>query len=144
LRREQAAPSIEALRIPGGVATALGHVRDELSAAATQNLVALDLYAGLAGGRYRGPKSDVDLAVVLEDASTERLSLLTPVLLAALRAARVKPWIAARSELGRLAHVFPTKFSTSRHLRFRVEPELRNLSLRAPSAGPEGCSRIAL
>jgi len=145
-----AAPSIEALPIPVAVATALGHVRDELRAAAGENLVALVLYGGVARGRYRGPQSDIDLAVVIEDASTERVRELTPVLLAAWRAARVEPWIVARSELGRLAEVFPSKlldisehhltlagedvFSglriDARQLRFRVEQELTNLSLR--------------
>jgi hypothetical protein len=119
-------------------------------AAASENLVALVLYGGLARGRYRGPKRDIDLAGVLEDASTERVCLLTPVLLAAWRAARVEPWIIARAELGQLAEIFPTKvldisehhlmlagedvFSAvrvdARHLRFRVEQELTNLSLR--------------
>lgn len=146
----QAAPSIEALNLPVAVSTALGHVRDELQAAAGENLVALVLYGGLARGRYRGPRSDIDLAVVIEDASHERVRELAPVLLAAWRAARVEPWIVARGELRRLAEVFPTRMLDirehhltlsgeevfagvpveARHLRLRAEQELTNLSLR--------------
>jgi len=145
-----AAASLEALPIPVAMATALGHVRDELLAAAGENLVALVLYGGLARGRHRGARSDADIAVVLEDASPERVGEVAPILLAGWRAARVEPWILARSELPRLAEVFPTKVQDisehhlvlsgedvfaavrvdRRHLRLRVEQELTNLSLR--------------
>src|SRR5262252_394956 len=101
--------SVKALQAPVAVATALGHIVDELRAAAGDNLVALVLYGGLARGRYRGPRSNVDLAVVLEDASPERVGEVTPALMAALRAARVDAWIVARGEIPRLADVFPTK-----------------------------------
>jgi len=142
--------SVKALQAPVAVATALGHVGDEARAAAGDNLVALVLYGGLARGRYRGPRSNVDLAVVLEDASPERVAEITPLLMAAWRAAHVDAWILARSEIPRLAEVFPTKMLDIRDhhlllhgedvfadleidrglLRLRVEQELTNLSLR--------------
>lgn len=141
---------VRALHAPVAVAAALGHISDEAQAAAGDNLVALVLYGGLARGRHRGPRSDVDLAVVLEDASPERVAAITPVLMAAWRAARVEAWIIARSEIPRLAEVFPTKLLDIRDhhlllqgedvfagividprlLRWRVEQELSNLSLR--------------
>lgn len=141
---------IELPEAPVAVATALGHVSDELRAAAGDNLVALVLYGGLARGRHRGPRSDVDLAVVLADASPERVREIAPVLMAAWRVARVEPWILGRTEIGRLAEVFPTRLLDIREhhlllygedvfadvvidprlLRLRVEQELTNLSLR--------------
>jgi predicted nucleotidyltransferase len=142
--------SVRALQAPVAVATALSHVGDEARAAAGDNLVALVLYGGLARGRYRGPRSNVDLAVVLEDASPARVAEITPLLMAAWRAAHVDAWILARSEIPRLAEVFPTKLLDIRDhhlllhgedvfadldidrrlLRLRVEQELTNLSLR--------------
>jgi hypothetical protein len=142
--------SVKTLQAPVAVATALGHVVDEARAAAGDNLVALVLYGGLARGRYRGPRSNVDLAVVLDDASPERVAEITPLLMAAWRAAHVDAWILARSEIPRLAEVFPTKLLDIRDqhlllhgedvfadleidrglLRLRVEQELTNLSLR--------------
>jgi predicted nucleotidyltransferase len=146
----EASTSIDGLQAPVAVATALGHVSDELQAAAGDNLVALVLFGGLARGRHRGPRSDVDLAVVLEDASPARIGEIAPVLLAAWRVARVEPWILGRAEIPRLAEVFPTKLLDIREhhlvlrgedvfagvvveprlLRLRVEQELTNLSLR--------------
>jgi len=142
--------SVKALQAPVAVATALGHVGDEARAAAGDNLVALVLYGGLARGRHRGPRSNVDLAVVLEDASPDRVAEITPLLMAAWRAAHVDAWILARAEIPRLAEVFPTKLLDIRDhhlllygedvfadleidrglLRLRVEQELTNLSLR--------------
>jgi len=142
--------SVKALHAPVAVATALGHVGDEVRTAAGDNLVALVLYGGLARGRHRGPRSNVDLAVVLEDASPERIAEITPVLMAAWRAARVDAWILGRAEIPRLAEVFPTRLLDIRDhhlllhgedvfagleidgklLRLRVEQELSNLSLR--------------
>jgi predicted nucleotidyltransferase len=141
---------VKALHAPVAVATALGHVSEEVRASAGDNLVALVLYGGLARGRHRGPRSNVDLAVVLEDASPERVAEITPVLMAAWRAAHVDAWIVARKEIPRLAEVFPTRLLDIRDhhlllhgedvfaaleidrqlLRLRVEQELTNLSLR--------------
>jgi predicted nucleotidyltransferase len=145
-----ATTSPELLQAPVAVATALGHVADELRTAAGDNLVALVLYGGLARGRHRGQRSNVDLAVVLEDAGPARIGEITPVLMAAWRAARVEAWILARPEIPRLAEVFPTKLLDIREhhlvllgedvfagieidtalLGLRVEQELTNLSLR--------------
>jgi predicted nucleotidyltransferase len=132
------------------VASALVTVRDALRAAAGDNLASLALYGGLARGRYRGQRSDIDLAVVLVDAAPGRVAEITPALREASHAARVEPWILARDELPRLAEVFPTKLLDIREhhvllsgddlfsdlpvedrlLRLRVEQELTNLSLR--------------
>jgi predicted nucleotidyltransferase len=132
------------------VATALDHLTVELRAAAGDNLVAVVLYGGLARGRHRGPRSDVDVAIVLADASPRRVGEVAPVLMAAWRAARVEPWVLGRAEVARLADVFPTKLLDIREhhlllsgedvfaaveidprlLRLRVEQELTNLSLR--------------
>lgn len=142
--------SVHTLHAPVAVATALGHIGDELRAAAGDNVVALVLYGGLARGRHRGQRSNVDLAVVLEDASPGRIAEIAPVLMAAWRATQVDAWILARAEIPRLAEVFPIRLQDIRDhhlllhgedvfagleidpqlLRLRVEQELSNLSLR--------------
>jgi hypothetical protein len=146
----EASDSRGALQAPVAVATAVGHVSDELQAAAGDNLVALVIYGGVARGRHRGAHSDIDLAIVLEDASPDRVREIAPVLMAAWRVARVEPWILGRAEIPRLAEVFPTRLLDIREhhlvlhgedvfaglaldprlLRVRVEQELTNLSLR--------------
>lgn len=141
---------LDNLPAPASAVSALRDLRDQIQAAAGGNLAALAIYGGLARGRHRGHQSDIDLAVVLHDASPIRVAEIAPALRTAARAARVEPWLLARSELPRLAEVFPTKLLdirehhlmvcgedvfTSlqvdrRQLRLRVEQELTNLSLR--------------
>jgi predicted nucleotidyltransferase len=141
---------LDNLPAPATAVSALGEVRDQLQAAAGDNLTALVIYGGLARGRHRGHHSDIDLAVVLEDASPARVAEIATALRTAARAARVEPWLLARGELPRLAEVFPTKLLDIREhhllvsgedvfasleidrgqLRLRVEQELTNLSLR--------------
>jgi hypothetical protein len=54
---------------PAAVVAALDRLKDELTLAAGQNLAGLILYGGLARGRYRPGKSDVNVIVLLHDAS---------------------------------------------------------------------------
>lgn len=135
---------------PARVLEALERLAAELSAAAGPNLAALVLYGGLARGSFRPGQSDVNVAVVLESAAPASLEPLAPALQVAWRAARIEPWIVARSELPRLAALFPSKILDleARHavllgsdpfhdlaapddrVRFRAEQALRNLALR--------------
>lgn len=127
---------------------------DELSAAlrdgAGANLRALVLYGGLARGRYTPGASDINIAVILGDASAKELEKIAKPLHASWRAMRVDPFIIESGELPRLAIAFPTKFLDiqRRHIalfgddpftaivvpreaiRQRVEQELYNLALR--------------
>jgi len=135
---------------PDVVVAALDDLAAALAQAAGANLAALVLYGGLARGSFRPGRSDVNVAVVLEDAAPARVAALAPALQAAARAARVEPWIVGRAELPRLMALFPTKLLDlqARHLllagadpfaglsvpeaqvRHRAEQALANLSLR--------------
>lgn len=111
---------------------------------------ALVVYGSLAKGMYRDGESDLNLAVVLHEASPETLRALAEPLRAAQREARVEPFIVEAREVPRLADVFPVKLADIRdawhvlagedpfgsitidpeHMRLRVEQELRNHLLR--------------
>ncbi len=108
------------------------------------------LYGGLARGRYRPGKSDVDVIVLLHDASARALAAITPPLRKANRAAGVDAMVLAPDEVERVAATFPVKFldiqkhhivlagadpftglSVSREqTRLRIEQELTNSLLR--------------
>jgi Nucleotidyltransferase domain len=137
-------------KIPAEVAAAVRALRDELSKSAGDNLDALVVYGGVARGRYRPGKSDVNVVVVLKEAGTRSLEAIAPVLRAAWRSARVEPLIVATAEVPHAAAAFPTKFldicehhvlisgrdafaglKVDRELaRLRVAQELRNMLLR--------------
>lgn len=136
--------------VPKDIAEGLVRVRGELERAAGDNLVGLLLYGGLSRGRYRPGRSDVNVAVILRDASSFALSAIAPSLKHAFLALRLEPFVVTATEIRRSADVFPTKFLdiqrhhlllcgedpfqglviSREHLRLRVEQELRNLSLR--------------
>lgn len=145
-----AAPSLESLGAPPAVAAAVNRLRDELQQAAGANLAGLILYGGLARGRYRPGKSDVNLVVLLREASAAALAAVAPALRRAWRAAAVEPFLLTPEEVRHCADVFAPKFldiqdyhivlagenpftglNVSReHLRLRIEQELRNALLR--------------
>lgn len=138
------------LGAPADVVEGLTRLAKDLGEAAGTNLKAVLLYGGLASGRYRTGRSDLNVAVVLEDAGGAALAAIAPVLHAALRRLRVEPLVLAAAELSRAADVFPTKFLdiqrahvllagsdpfdglkiSREHVRLRVEQELRNAVLR--------------
>src|SRR5882724_5145092 len=76
---------------PPAVAAALDRLKEELGRAAGTNLAGLILYGGLARGRYRPGKSDVNVVVLLRDASAATLTAIAPALRTARRAANVVP-----------------------------------------------------
>jgi hypothetical protein len=141
---------LESRGVPAEVAAALNRLRDELLRAAGTNLAGLLLYGGLARGRYRPGKSDVNVVVLLRDVSARSLAAIAPALRAAWRAVRVEPFLLTPDEVRLAADVFPDKFLDIKehhlvltgedpfaqleiapeHLRLRVEQALRNLALR--------------
>jgi predicted nucleotidyltransferase len=142
--------SLEGLNVAPEVRRALERFREDISGAAGSNLAALILYGSLARGRYRPGKSDLNVAVLLADTTTESLAAIAPALRAAWRAVRVEPFILNLSEIRSMADAFPTKLLDIQdnhivlmgedpfielevkreHLRLRVEQELRNIALR--------------
>src|SRR5262245_60889076 len=92
--------------VPANVAAALKRMRDDLASAAGANLAGLILYGGLARGRYRAGKSDVNVIVLLHDVSAGALAAVAPALRAAWRAAAVEPMVLTPSEVPAVAVAF--------------------------------------
>jgi hypothetical protein len=95
---------------PAAVTGALDRLRAELTAAAGKNLAGVLLYGGLARGRYRPGRSDVNVVVLLHDVSAAALAAVGPPLRAARRAAGVEPMVLTPAEVPAAAVAFPTKF----------------------------------
>jgi hypothetical protein len=138
------------LGAPAAIARAIERLKDELARAAGQNLAGLILYGGLARGRYRPGQSDVNVVVLLHDASASALAAVAPALQTAWRAAGVDPLLLTPAEVPHAADAFPTKFLdiknhhivlaganpfarlevTREQIRLRAAQGLRNLLLR--------------
>ncbi len=98
-------------QIPGApqhVVAALTTLCDELAAAAGPHLTGVVLYGGLARGRFRPGRSDVNVVVLVNDAA---LTAISPALRKADRAVGVAPLLLDPNEVTRAARAFPTKFS---------------------------------
>lgn len=135
---------------PPAIVEALTRLKDDLLRAAGKNLAGLILYGGLARGRYRPGKSDVNIVVLLHEVSAEALTAIAPALRIARRAAGITPMIIMPAEVAPTAVVFPTKFLDikehhvvlhgddpftgldvpSEQIRLRIVQQLRNLSMR--------------
>jgi hypothetical protein len=135
---------------PPEIAAALGRLKEQLIQAAGLNLGGLILYGGLARGRYRPGKSDVNVVVLLKEVSPAALAAIGPALRTARRTAAVSPMILTPPEVRAAAVVFPTKFlDIANHhivlhgedpfagldvpreqIRLRIVQQLRNLTLR--------------
>jgi hypothetical protein len=87
----------------------LAGLKEDLIKGAGSNLAGLILYGGLARGRYRPGKSDVNVVVLLNDASAAALAAIGPALRIARRSAGVAPMILTPAEVAPTAVVFPTK-----------------------------------
>lgn len=136
--------------IPTSVSVALDTLKNELARAAGGNLAGLILYGGVARGRYRVGKSDVNVVVLLQDASDAALAAIAPALRAARRSIGVEPFILTPREVPHVAAAFPIKLlDIKRHhvvlagsdpftgleidreqVRLRTSQELRNLLMR--------------
>ena len=136
--------------VPAAISAALDGLKRDLLAAAGENLKGLILYGGLARGRYRPGKSDVNVVVLLRDATPAALRVIAPALKKAWRAAAVEPLVLSTEEAVHATRVFPTKFLdikshhvvllgedpfagieiSREHVRLRIEQELRNLLMR--------------
>ena len=146
----QSAAALNHTDAPPEVRAAIAGLRDDLARVAGTNLAGLILYGGVARGRYRPGKSDINLVVLLNDTSTTALDQIAPLLRAAWRAWRVEPFIIKPAEVSRLSVTFPTKLlDIARHhivlaganpfadlqvareqIRLRIEQSLRNSELR--------------
>jgi hypothetical protein len=143
----------QSVKVPGAppvVQAALDRLKEDLVRAAGQNFAGLILYGGLARGRFRPGKSDVNVVVLLHDASGPALAAIAGPLATARRAAGVDALVLTPTEVARTADAFPTKFLdikdhhlvlagvnpftqlevTREQIRIRSEQEFRNMLLR--------------
>lgn len=152
---------LSTLPAPAEIIHALSRYRDALASAAGDHLLSLVLYGGLARGRYRAGRSDINLALVSRDDFPAYLAAVAPILRDAFREIRLEPFLLTQSELPRAAHMFPIKMLDiqRRHILLlgpdpftnlsinprdvvrQVEQELRNLAMRLRrryiAAGPD-------
>lgn len=96
--------------IPDKIAAALEQLKNELLRLGGDNFAGLILYGGLARGRFRPGHSDVNVLVLLHDASPSVLAAVAPALRAARRSVGVDPMLLTPAEVPRAAEAFPTKF----------------------------------
>jgi hypothetical protein len=142
--------SQELAGIPADIAGGLDRLKEDLARAAGANLKGLILYGGLARGRYRPGRSDVNLIVLLDELSTSSLAAVAPALRNARRSIGIDAMLMAKEEVAAVADAFPTKFLdiknhhrvllgddpfidlavTREQIRLRTAQELRNLQLR--------------
>ena len=95
---------------PEDVALALETLARDLAAQAAGNLAGLVLYGGLARGRYRPGRSDVNVVVLLKRLDAASLKAIAPALRDARRAAGVDAMLMTPGEVPFAALDFPTKF----------------------------------
>lgn len=81
----------------------------EIREAAGSNLLGIALYGSLAKGRYMPGVSDINVLIVMSDASLPALLPLAPILTSALRDERVVPFVVTPADLRVSAVLFPVK-----------------------------------
>lgn len=129
---------------------ALDGVVAGLRAHGAKSVSSVVLYGSAARGEHDPSRSNLNLLVALADGAPRALARIGPTLREAWRAHRVRPYLATKQEIPRLADVFPVRVLdmqtshvvlhgpdpldgievTREHLRLRVEQELRNHLLR--------------
>ena len=136
--------------VPEDVRGRIEALQRSLIEASGNNLAGLILYGGLARGRFRLGRSDVNLVVLLRDTGEQSLATVAPALRKAWREIRVEPLILTPPEVPAAAEAFPLKFMDiqeshlvlvgedpfigftldPQRVRLRALQELRNLELR--------------
>lgn len=136
--------------VPAQVASELVRLCEELQNSIGAGLQGVILYGGLARGRYRPDKSDVDLAVVLQQTSADLLNKIGPIIHRAWQAQRIEALILSARDVPELSTAFPVTMLDiqgqhlclvgedpfhglqvpPRDLRKRISQELWNLTLR--------------
>jgi predicted nucleotidyltransferase len=128
----------------------LSELEAALAAALDAKLVSLVVYGSAARGGYRPGLSDVDVVIVVTEASRETLVAIANAMQVARYSARIEAMILVESEIARSTDVFPILYDdikrhhvvvrgtdpfkdlviARRHERLRVEQELREAQIR--------------
>lgn len=145
-------------RLPAPVQARLTELKESLERTLGDGLACLLVYGSAARGGYRDGQSDVDLMVVLREATRERLDAIANALRLARYAARIEAMILTAAEIPRAADVFPLLYDDIRRChvllsghdpfsalvidgknrRLRVEQELREAQIRLRRAVVDG------
>ncbi|HEY3821570.1 MAG TPA: nucleotidyltransferase domain-containing protein [Polyangiaceae bacterium] len=124
-------------------------------------LVSIVVYGSAARGGYRAGQSDVDLVLVVREASRETLLAIANVMQVARYAARIEAMILVEGEIAASTDAFPVLYDdirrnhivvrgadpfadlviSDRHRRLRVEQELREARIRLRRAVVDGLGR---
>lgn len=136
--------------IPAEVGEGLDRLCQGLREALGDQLVSVILYGGLAKGEYAQPNSNVNVMIVVKEASVEVMDRALPPVQAGMRDLRLAVMFLSEGDLRRSADVFPTKYLDMQrfhrvlwgrdvlanlpiatdHLRLRCAQEIKNLLLR--------------
>jgi hypothetical protein len=115
-----------------------------------KNLVGLVVHGSAVRGGWRAGASDVDLVIILDDASQQALESIGPALELARFSSRIEAMIVTKAEIPQSADCFPLLYADlartsvtiagenpfkglavpSHHKRLRIEQELRELRIR--------------
>ncbi|WP_437534552.1 nucleotidyltransferase domain-containing protein [Sorangium sp. So ce726] len=145
-------------RLPAPVQARLVELKESLGRTLGDELSCLLVYGSAARGGYRDGQSDVDLMVVLKEASRQSLDAIANALQIARYAARIEAMILTEAEIPRAADVFPLLYDDIRRChvllsgrdpfsalvidgknrRLRVEQELREAQIRLRRAVVDG------
>ncbi|WP_434046439.1 MULTISPECIES: nucleotidyltransferase domain-containing protein [Sorangium] len=145
-------------RLPAPVQARLTELKESLERTLGDELACLLVYGSAARGGYREGQSDVDLMVVLNEATREGLDAIANALRIARYAARIEAMILTVAEIPRAADVFPLLYDDIRRChvllsgrdpfsalvidgknrRLRVEQELREAQIRLRRAVVDG------
>jgi predicted nucleotidyltransferase len=132
------------------VQTKLDELVKSLEKTLGKNLVGVVVHGSAIRGGWRAGASDVDLVVVLGDATQQALESIGPALELARFSARIEAMIVTKDEIPRSADCFPLLYSDlartsatvfgenpfkaldvpDHHKRLRIEQELRELRIR--------------
>lgn len=144
--------------LPAEVSGPLEALASELRVVLGEDLVALLAFGSAVRGGYVPGRSDVDLVLVMREATTPALLAISNVLQTARLASRFEAMILTEAEIPRAADVFPLLYDdirrrhvvlagrdpfsalhiSDRHRRLRIEQELRDAQIRLRRAVVDG------
>lgn len=136
--------------LPGGVKERLQELEKSLTAALGDDLVGVIVHGSVVRGEYRPGESDVDVIVVMREASFENLEAIGNALQLARYAARIEAMLLTESEIAGASDAFPLLYDEIKHRhvllcgrdpfkdvevhdthrRLRIEQELREARIR--------------
>lgn len=136
--------------LPAAIEGRLRELADTLKSTLGDNLVSLVVFGSAARGGWKEGRSDVDLVLVLREASREALLAISNTMTVARTALRFEAVLLTAEEIPRAADVFPLFYDdirschvllagkdafadleiSDKHRRLRIEQELREMQIR--------------